>query len=167
MKVRRFFLEFKKSAYNGDNLVIPSNIKIFLEKNKDININKFFYKQIGKDHFWRDRLLWTDEEWNSYVNNKNLETWVMKIDGNLVGFYEQEFHSSKNEIELIQMGVLKEYQGKSLGNFLLKHAIYKSFNTSAKRVWVHTCTLDHKNAYKNYISRGFRVFKEEEIDFVA
>ena len=79
MKVRRFFLEFKKSAYNGDNLVIPSNIKIFLEK-KDININKFFYKQIGKDHFWRDRLLWTDEEWNSYVNNKNLETWVMKID---------------------------------------------------------------------------------------
>ena len=88
MKVRRFFLEFKKSAYNGDNLVIPSNIKIFLEKNKDININKFFYKQIGKDHFWRDRLLWTDEEWNSYVNNKNLETWVMKIDGNLVRFLE-------------------------------------------------------------------------------
>ena len=43
----------------------------------------------------------------------------------------------------------------------------KSFNTSAKRVWVHTCTLDHKNAYKNYISRGFKVFKEEEIDFVA
>ena len=49
--------------------------------------------------------------------------------------------------------------------FLLQHIIYKSFNTNAKRLWVHTCTLDHKNAYKNYISRGFKIFKEEEIDF--
>jgi len=34
-------------------------------------------------------------------------------------------------------------------------------------MWVHTCSLDHKHALQNYKSKGFVIFKEEEIDFVA
>ena len=29
----------------------------------------FSYKQIGKDHFWRDRLVWTDKQWLKYSSN--------------------------------------------------------------------------------------------------
>mgnify|MGYP003981962211 CR=1 FL=1 len=54
-----------------------------------------------------------------YVDNKNLETGIMKLDKVLIGFYEQEFHKLNNEIELIQMGVLKEHQGKKFGSLLL------------------------------------------------
>ena len=89
----------------------------------------------------------------------------MKLEGELVGFYEQEFHEAKNEIELIQMGVLKEYQGKKLGSFLLKHIIYEAFNKNIKKIWDHTCSLDHKHALNNYLSKGFKVFKEETINF--
>jgi len=89
----------------------------------------------------------------------------MKINNNLVGFYEQEFHVLKNEIELIQMGILKEYQEKKFGSFLLKYIINKAFARKVNRVWVHTCTLDHKHALNNYLSKGFSVFKEEEINF--
>ena len=108
-KVKRFFLELKKDKKNNQSIIFPKNIKIFLDTEKDININRFFYRQVGKDHFWRDRLLWMDKEWNKYINNKNLETGIMKFDGELIGFYEQEYHEVKNEIELIQMGILKEY----------------------------------------------------------
>ena len=89
----------------------------------------------------------------------------MKIDGELIGFYEQEFHETKNEIELIQMGVLKEYQGKKLGSFLLKYIIHNSFNKNVERIWVHTCSLDHKYALNNYLSKGFNIFKDETINF--
>jgi hypothetical protein len=34
----------------------------------------------------------------------------------------------------------------------------------ARRVWVHTCSLDHPGALANYLARGFRVFKEEVAD---
>ena len=163
VKVRRFFLEIKKKK--KESLIYPPNIKISLDKEKDININKFFYRQVGKEHFWRDRLLWSDKEWNKYVSNNNLETGIMKINNNLVGFYEQEFHVLKNEIELIQMGILKEYQEKKFGSFLLKYIINKAFARKVNRVWVHTCTLDHKHALNNYLSKGFSVFKEEEINF--
>ena len=164
-KVQRFFLELKKDKRPNESVISEKNVKILLNTEKDININKFFYRQIGKDHFWRDRLLWTDNEWSRYINNKSLEIGIMKIDGELIGFYEQEFHETKNEIELIQMGILKEYQGKKFGSFLLKYIINKAFARKVNRVWVHTCTLDHKHALNNYLSKGFSVFKEEEINF--
>ena len=90
----------------------------------------------------------------------------MKINDDLVGFYEQEFHEAKNEMELIQMGVLKEYQGKKLGSFLLKYIIQNIFSRNITRLWVHTCSLDHKHALNNYLSKGLKIFKEEEIDFI-
>ena len=89
----------------------------------------------------------------------------MKFEDELIGFYEQEFHKAKNEIELIQMGILKEHQGKKFGSFLLNHIIRKAFNQSAERLWVHTCSLDHKYALNNYLSKGFNIFKEETINF--
>ena len=164
-KVQRFFLELKKNKKLNQSIISPKNVKVFLDTERDININKFFYKQVGKDHFWRDRLLWSDKEWSKYINNKSLVTGVMKIDNELIGFYEQEYHETKNEIELIQMGILKEYQGKKFGSFLLKYIINEGFNKNVERIWVHTCSLDHKYALDNYLSKGFKIFKEETIDF--
>ena len=65
------------------------------------------------------------------------------------------------------MGILKEYRGKNFGSALLDHCLQNSFNKDPKRIWVHTCSLDHKFALQNYKSRGFKIFKEEEINFVA
>ena len=163
-KVQRFFLELKKKKNSNQNIISPKDVKIFFDNKKNININKFFYRQIGKDHFWRDRLLWSDNEWKKYINNKNLETGIMKIKDNLVGFYEQEFHLDKNEIELIQMGILKEYQGKKYGSFLLEYIIHEAFNKNIERLWVHTCSLDHKYALDNYLSKNFKIFREETIN---
>ena len=165
-KVQRFFLELKKNQILNQLAKLPKNIQISLVVKKDININKFFYRQVGKDHFWRDRLLWSDNEWKKYVNNKYLETGILKINDNLVGFYEQEFHKDKNEMELIQMGILKEHQGKKLGSLLLKHIIQNMHTRNIGRLWVHTCSLDHKHALNNYLSKGLKIFKEEEIDFI-
>ena len=163
-KVQRFFLEIKKVQFLYKPLITPRKLDVYLDKEKDININKFFYRQIGKDHFWRDRLLWSDKEWSKYVDNNNLDTGIMKLDGELIGFYEQEYHAGKNEIELIQMGILKEHQGKKFGSFLLKYIICEAFNKNVERIRVHTCSLDHKYALKNYLSKGFKIFKEETIN---
>ena len=85
----------------------------------------------------------------------------------LVGYYEQEYHPDSNEVELINMGVLKEFRGLKLGSTLLNHAMASASRKNPNRMWVHTCSLDHKNALLNYKSKGFEIFKEEEIDFVA
>ena len=165
-RVRRYFLEIKNFSGIID-LDLPKNYKIILDQKKDFQLNKFFYKQIGIDHHWRDRLSWSDKDWIRYITNDNLKTYILKQGSDLVGYYEQEYHQSLNEVELINMGILKEFRGLKLGSLLLNHAISSASRKNPTRMWVHTCTLDHKYALLNYKSKGFEVFKEEEIDFVA
>ena len=64
-------------------------------------------------------------------------------------------------MEIAYFGILEEYQNKKLGSFLLSEAIKKSFDQKINRVWLHTCSLDHKNALNNYIARGMKIFKSE------
>jgi len=165
-RVQRYFLEIKDFTKSTD-LNLPENHKIILDDKKDFQLNKFFYKQIGIDHYWRDRLLWSDKEWQQYVTNINLETHILKKENDLIGYYEQEYHPSSSEIELINMGVLKEFRGLKLGSTLLNHAMASASKKNPRRMWVHTCSLDHKYALLNYKSKGFEIFKEEEIEFVA
>ena len=165
-RVQRYFLE-RTNFIKPIELKLPENHKIILDNKKDFQLNKFFYKQIGIDHYWRDRLLWSDKEWLNYVANNNLETHILKKEDELVGYYEQEYHPNLNEVELINMGVLIEFRGLKLGSILLNHAIASASRKNPNRMWVHTCSLDHKNALLNYKSKGFEIFKEEEIDFVA
>jgi GNAT superfamily N-acetyltransferase len=165
-RVKRYFLEIKDFSSSIE-LNIPEHYQIILDEKKDFQLNKFFYKQIGIDHYWRDRLLWSDNEWLKYVKNKNLETHILKKEDDLVGFYEQHYHQESQEIELINMGILKDFRGQKLGSMLLNHAIASASRKNPNRMWVHTCTLDHKFALQNYKSKGFEIFKEEEIDFVA
>ena len=127
----------------------------------NFQLNKFFYKTIGKNHKWIDRLSWSQEKWINYVSSENVQTYVFKFKDELAGFFELIFHPEKNETEIAYFGILEEYHNKKLGSYLLSEAIKKSFHTNINRVWVHTCSLDHKNALNNYISRGMKIFKTE------
>ena len=69
----------------------------------------------------------------------------------------------KKEVEIAYFGLLEEFQNKKLGSYLLSQAIKKSFEENINRVWVHTCSLDHKYALNNYIARGMKIFKTETI----
>ena len=142
----------------------PSN-KFIVELIDPANfqLNKFFYKNIGKKHRWFDRLVWTDKQWINYTVDKKVKTYVLKKEKDLVGYYELISHTEQNEIEIAYLGVLEEYQNQKLGSFLLTSAIQSSFLLNPNRVWVHTCSLDHKNALDNYLSRGMKIFKKEKI----
>jgi ribosomal protein S18 acetylase RimI-like enzyme len=135
------------------NLLEPTNFQL----------NKFFYKNIGKKHKWIDRLVWTETQWIDYVLNEKVETYIFKYKDDLAGFFELISHSDKKEVEIAYFGLLEEFQNKKLGSYLLSEAIKKSFKESIDRVWVHTCSLDHKNALNNYIARGMKIFKTETV----
>ena len=48
------------------------------------------------------------------------------------------------------MGVLKEFRGSKLGSTLVNHAIASASRKNPVRMWVHTCSLDHKYALQNF-----------------
>ena len=130
---------------------------------KDFQLNKFFYKNIGKNCNWIDRLVWTDLKWIDYVSSKNLLTYILKDKEEIVGYFELLLNQNNKESEIAYFGILEEYFGKKLGGYLLSEAIKYSFSIGSPRVWVHTCSLDHKNALSNYLSRGMKIFKSETL----
>ena len=128
---------------------------------ENFQLNKFFYKNIGNSHEWFDRLTWSENKWINYASSENVMTYILKNKNDLVGFFELIFYKQKKEIEIAYFGILKEYQNKKLGSYLLSEAIKLSFSMNVSRIWVHTCSLDHKNALNNYLSRGMKIFKSE------
>ena len=162
-KVERNYLEMNSVLDLNETHVFSDRYSVEFIKKPDFQLNKFFYKNVGKKHKWVDRLLWSEEQWINYVSNRNVKTYVLKKKDNFVGFFELIIHLENNEVEIAYFGILEEYQNKKLGSFLLSEAIKKSFKKNINRVWLHTCSLDHKNALNNYIARGMKIFKEEII----
>ena len=162
-KVKRNYIEINNLKDLKEVKNISKDYSIKLINPSNFQLNKFFYKNIGKEHQWIDRLIWTENQWINYVSSKNVKTYVLNDKDNLAGFFELIFHVEKKEIEIAYFGLLEEFRNKKLGSYLLSEAIKKSFLNDIKRVWAHTCSLDHKNALNNYIARGMKIFKTETI----
>ena len=157
-KIERFYLEIN-TINDLKTKPISSDRFSLKEANKDnFDLNKFFYKQIGKRHQWVDRLIWQDKDWLKYISNENLRTYIFKIENDLVGYFELIFNN--NDCEIAYFGILEEFIGKGYGGFLLSEALKIGFK-KANRIWVHTCSLDHPNAIENYKSRGMKIFRTE------
>ncbi len=161
--VERNYLEI----YSIEDLKISEKVSneyyVQLIDPEDFQLNKFFYKNIGKKHHWVDRLMWSERQWINYVSDKKVKTYVLKHIDDLVGYFELIFHEDNKEVEIAYLGILEEYHNRKLGSYLLSEAIKNCFLEKIKRVWVHTCSLDHKNALNNYLSRGMKIFKKEKI----
>ena len=163
-KVYRKYLEIKSLESLKSSNKPYSGLKIYLNNPPDFQLNKFFYKEIGNKYRWIDRLEWNDMMWIRYTENKNLETYILSKNEEFVGFFELLFNDQSMDCEIAYFGILEEYFGKKYGSYLLSEAIRCAFKKNINRLWLHTCSLDHENALKNYLKRGMKLFKSETID---
>lgn len=120
--------------------------------------NRFFYVHVGEAWQWQDRLEWSRERWLAYLDRDELQTWVGYLHGTPVGYFELEME--EQNVQLAYFGLLPQFVGQGLGGLLLSKAIESAWQMGAKRVWVHTCSLDHPYALANYQARGFQIYNE-------
>jgi len=162
-KIFRNYLELKSLEGFKEVKKPLEDYSVELVNPKDFQLNKFFYKNIGRNCQWVDRLVWTDLDWTKYVSDESIFTYILKSKDEIAGYFELLCNNDTKEVEIAYFGILEEYFGKKLGGYLLSAAIKKSFTFDCSRVWVHTCSLDHENALKNYLARGMKIFKSETL----
>ena len=162
-EVHRNYLEISSIKDLNEVSKLSEDYSLDLLEPINFQLNKFLYKNIGKKHKWIDRLIWSETQWIDYVSSSKVQTYIFKYKDNLAGFFELIFHIENKEVEIAYFGLLEEFQNKKLGSYLLSEAIKISFTHKVNRVWLHTCSLDHKNALNNYISRGMKIFKKETL----
>ena len=120
-------------------------------------LSRFFYRSVGGDWYWTDRLGWSYEEWTAWVSAPGRELWTCWVDGSPAGYVE--LHPDvPGSVEIAYFGLLPGFAGQGLGGWLLTRAVERAWAVpGTTRVWLHTCELDSPVAMANYLARGFTV----------
>jgi len=128
---------------------------------RQFQYNRFLYQLVGQNWEWTDKLAWSNDQWREYVEQENLRTWVAYAKGTPAGYYEL-LQTCDGNTEIACFGLAREFIGRGYGGFLLTHALRSAWAwTGTRRVWLHTCTLDHPGALGNYLARGMEIYREE------
>ena len=123
-------------------------------------LSRFLYTEVGRAWRWTDRLSWTYSRWLAHLERPEVEVWIAYLAGVIAGYVEIE-RQPEESVEIVSFGLLRQFMGRGIGGLLLSDTVERAFRSGAKRVWLHTCSLDSPEAIKNYRSRGFKLFKEE------
>ena len=127
-------------------------------------LNRFLYSAVGGDWHWIDRLSWSYARWQQYLERPQVQTWVLYQRGTPAGYVELEAQEG-GDVEIAYFGLIREFIGQGLGGYLLSCGIEKAWLIEgARRVWVHTCTLDGAQALANYLARGMAIYKIESAE---
>lgn len=128
----------------------------------DASLSRMLYTEVGRDYQWTDRLEWTAEKWMYHFMKPQMQLWILWAINEPAGYFELHREDDDESVEIAYFGLRPRFTGRGLGGRLLACAV-KHAREVGPRVWVHTCTKDHPHALATYQSRGFRIFKTEEI----
>ncbi len=119
---------------------------------------RFLYDAVGRDWVWIDRLHWTDAQHLEHLSRPTTTLLVLYYRGTPAGYIELDA-SAGEETEIAYFGLMRFVHGRGFGKHLLSVGVQRAFNDGARRVWLHTCTLDGPHAIANYMARGFIPYK--------
>lgn len=156
--ITTYYLEMNSSPRTAGK-PLPAGFSVRACRPDQYRMNRKLYRLVGADWSWRDRLAWTDADWRHYAGNENLLTMILYEAASPAGYYEL-LRDGGGAVEIAYFGLLPAYIGQGLGACLLNHALQTAWQSpGTKRVWVHTCSLDHPVALANYQARGMHVYR--------
>lgn len=167
MQATRTYLELQNSAQFKAAFGDFPGVTIAREPNPTPELYRMCYRTVGEAFHWRDRWDWTDQEITAHLADPAIQLYVAtRENGALAGFYELRRVPEDHSVEIAYFGIVAAEFGRGLGKHLLSSAVRDAWALGPKRVWLHTCTLDHPNALPNYIARGFTPYRTEtyEVD---
>jgi GNAT superfamily N-acetyltransferase len=160
MPVTRTYLEIADRHAFRPAWADAAGVSVDLVKNCPVSLFRFLYTEVGRQYGWIDRRDWSDDEIRGHLADPAVSIWVLRVQDEPAGYFELR-EEPGGAIEIAYFGLLPEFIGRGLGKHLLSVAVERAFEQGARRVWLHTCTLDNPAALPNYLKRGFVPFKTE------
>ena len=124
----------------------------------DVERYRALFRRIGEPWLWFSRLVMPEPELLAILADRDVEAFVLRADGTDIGLLELDFRRP-GECELAFLGVVPEAIGSGAGRFLIGQAVARAFARPIRRLFVHTCTLDHPSALAFYRRAGFRPYR--------
>ncbi len=141
----------------------PHGIQVALlrARHPTVAFYRFLYNNVGAEWLWYERRAMDDDTLAAIVQDDEVEIYVLYVDGVPAGYAELD-RRRKPEIELTYIGLMPEFIGRGLGDFLLSAAIDTAWSYEPSRLWIHTNTFDHPSALPLYQRHGFTAYDQEQ-----
>ncbi len=124
------------------------------------------YNAVGAAYQWIDRNLMSDAELTAILQDERVEVYQLEVNGQPAGFAELDRRITQ-EVELAYFGLFTTFIGQGHGKWFLARMIERAWTKTTRRVWVHTCDLDHAAALPTYCKAGFQIYDEKTIQQVV
>jgi ribosomal protein S18 acetylase RimI-like enzyme len=123
------------------------------------------YSAVGHAQYWPIyRCGWSRRHWQRHLQRPDLEvSLICNKENARLGYLELCMHKNAS-VEILNFGLLPEFIGHGFGGQALALAVRRGLALGTAGVWLHTCSLDHPAALRNYYARGFTFVRQEERD---
>ncbi len=158
MHVTTYFLERLKAPTQLPQL--PNNTEVRRVTNIDLETYRELYQSVGAPWLWYERSELDDDTLGSLINDPKVSIHTLRHDGQVAGYAELR-STSTHETQILYFGLRPACIGKGLGLRFLDWTIHHAFGAGTRRLWVHTCSLDHDRALTTYKRAGFDVYQQE------
>lgn len=125
-----------------------------------ISFYRYLYDTVGADWNWFMRRRLSDEALAAILHDDRVEVFVLYVRGTPAGYVELD-RRVEGEVEIAYFGLIPEYVGRGFGGFLLDWGLARAWGYRPRRVWLHTCSLDHPRALGVYQRAGLVVYRRE------
>ncbi|UCH76180.1 MAG: GNAT family N-acetyltransferase [Rhodospirillales bacterium] len=142
-----------------------SKIALLRAEKPTVGFYRYLYGAVGEPWRWYERNLLSDKALAAIIGDPSVEIYVLYCDGAPAGYAELD-RRRDGEVELAYFGLIPDYFGRGLGRYMLDWAIDTAWSGQPRRLWVHTCTLDHPAALAVYQKAGFMPYKQETVTIV-
>ena len=122
-----------------------------------ISFYRYLYDTVGADWDWFERRRLSNEALAAIIHDDAVEVFVLYVRGVPAGYVELD-RRVEGEVEIAYFGLVPDYIGRGLGPCLLGWGLDRAWSCGPRRVWLHTCSLDHPKALSVYRRAGFEVF---------
>ena len=149
------YLHIPSRAHFRPVLIDDPHVQAIQAHKATADFYRFLYGSVGRDYHWIDRLAWSDAQLEAHLARPTTTLLVLYVRGVPAGYVELDTASSEPGTEVAYFGLISLFHGRGLGKHLLSLGVQRAFDDGARRVWVHTCSLDGTHALANYRARGF------------
>jgi GNAT superfamily N-acetyltransferase len=124
-----------------------------------VDVYRSLYDLVGRDWNWINRKLMPDDELAAIIHHELVDFDLLYVAGTAAGICETDRRVA-GDVELVYFGLAPPFIGKGLGKYFLNRMLHEAWAHGPRRVWLHTCELDHEAALPNYQQAGLVIYDE-------
>jgi GNAT superfamily N-acetyltransferase len=160
LKLVATMMEMRTPQHRATVLPLGAKVALLRAETPTASFYRYLYNTVGEPAFWCERRGLDDAAIAALVADPDIEIYVLYCGGVPAAFAELDLRRP-DEIELAHFGLIPEFVGHGLADYLLGWVIDEAWRRAPERLWLRATNFDHPTVLAAYQKAGFLAVEQE------